>query len=88
MFFTLTLRDNFIIYKVESKAKFLFMLNSNEHEISTAHKKTKTPREKREVSCFQSLNCCIKCILLINVKMPTIVVGILTFIGRIFFVLS
>ena len=49
------------------------MLNSTEHEISTAHK-TKIPTE-------------VVFIMLINVKIPTIV-GILTFMGRINFVLS
>ena len=38
-----------------------------------------------EVSCFKSLRCVF--IMLINVKMPTIV-GILTFMSRINFVLS
>ena len=42
------------------------MLNSTEHKILTAHK-TKIPTN--EVSCFKSLRCCM----LINVKMPTIV---------------
>ena len=37
--------------------KAFFMLNSTEHEISTAHK-TKIPTNK-EVSCFKSLRCCI-----------------------------
>ena len=57
-----------------------FMLNSAEHEISTARKKPKIPTDK-DVSCFNSLRCCI------NVKMPTIV-GILTFLIRINFELS
>ena len=61
----------------------LFMLNSTEHKISTVHKiKMQT---NREVSCFKSIKWCI--ILLINFKMPTIV-GILTFMSRINFVLS
>ena len=34
------------------------MLNSTEHEISTAHKNLNTAYE--EVSCFKSLRCCIK----------------------------
>ena len=37
--------------------KTCFMLNSTEHEISTAHK-SKIPANK-EVSCFKSLRCCI-----------------------------
>ena len=37
--------------------KTFFMLNSTEHEISTAHK-TKILTNK-EVSCFKSLRCCI-----------------------------
>ena len=37
--------------------KTLFMLNSTEHEISTAHK-TKMLKIK-DVSCFQTLRCCI-----------------------------
>ena len=46
--------------------------------------KTKIPTNK-DISCFKSLRCCIY--LLINVKMPTIV-GILTFMSRINFVLG
>ena len=45
----------------------------------------KTKNTDKEVSCFKSLRCCIY--LLINVKMPTIV-GILTFMSRINFLLS
>ena len=37
--------------------KTFFMLNSIEHEISTAHKNQK-PTNK-EVSCLKSLRCCI-----------------------------
>ena len=59
------------------------MLNSTEHDISTAHK-TKMPINE-EVSCFKSLRCWF--IMLTNVKMPTIV-GILTFLSRKKFVLS
>ena len=55
-----------------------FMLNSTEHEISAAHKKTKIPINE-DVSCLAPLRCCIyhanKC-------------GILTFMSRINFVLS
>ena len=46
--------------------------------------KTKIP-SKKEVSSFKSLRCCINHAK--NVKMPTIV-GILTFMSRIIFVLS
>ena len=46
-----------------------FMLNSTEHEISTADSKI-------NIFCFKLLTCCI------NIKMPT-VVGILTFMSRI-----
>ena len=46
--------------------------------------KIKIPTNE-EVSCLKSLRCCIY--LAINVKMPTIV-GILTFMSRITFVLS
>ena len=60
------------------------MLNSTEHEISTAHK-NKISKSK-EVSCFKSLGDVVF-IMLINVKMPTIV-GILTFMSRINIVLS
>ena len=58
------------------------MLNSTEHEISTAHK-TEIATNKG-VSCFISD---VVFIMLINVKMPT-VVGILTAMSRINFVLS
>ena len=54
----------------------LFVLNSYEHKISTAHENINA--EKLSDVVF---------ILLINVKMPTIV-GILTFMSRINFVLS
>ena len=37
--------------------KTFFMLNSTEHEISTAHKNKNT--NKKEVSCFKSFKCCI-----------------------------
>ena len=62
--------------------KTFFMLNSTEYEISTAHK-TKIPTKK-----FLALSLSdVVLIMLINVKMSTIV-GILTFISRINFVLS
>ena len=63
--------------------KLFVMFNSTEHGISTGNK-TKIPTYK-EVSCFKSLNCCIYHDN--NVKMPTIV-GILTFMSMINFVLS
>ena len=60
------------------------MLNSTEHEISTAHKKIKY----RQIKKFLALSLSdVVFIILINVKMPTIV-GFLTFISRINFVLS
>ena len=65
--------------------KLFFMLNSTEHEISTAHIKNKMLTNE-DVSCFKSLMYVVF-IMLINVKMPTIV-GILTFMSRINFVLS
>ena len=60
-----------------------FMLNSTEHEISTAHK-TKMLKNKY-FSCFSNSD--VVFIMLINVKMPTIV-GILTFMSTINFMLS
>ena len=59
-----------------------FMLNSTEHEISTAHKKLKYRQMKKDASCFNLSVVVHVFILLINVKMPTIV-GILTFMSRI-----
>ena len=58
------------------------MLNSTEHEISTAH--TNTIATNEEVIC---VNSDVVFIMLTNVKMPTIV-DILTFMDRINFVLS
>ena len=59
------------------------MLNSTEHEISTAHK-----LKYRQMKKFLALSLSDDVfIMLINVKMPTIV-GILTFMSRINFVLS
>ena len=62
------------------------MLNSTEHEISTANI-TKIPTNEL-VYCFKFLRCRIYhvFIMLINVKMPTIA-GILTFMSRIDLVL-
>ena len=58
------------------------MLNSTEHEISTAHKKTL----KNKISLALKLSDYVF-IMLINVKMPTIN-GILIFMSMINFVLS
>ena len=64
--------------------KLFFMLNSSEHEISTAHKKLKY----RQIKKFLPLSLSdVVFIMLINVKMSTIV-GILTFMSRINFVFS
>ena len=60
------------------------MLNSTEHEISTAHKKLKYQQMKKFLALSPSD---VVFIMLINVKMPTIV-GILTFMSRINFMLS
>ena len=59
------------------------MLSSNEQETLTAYKSINV--EKKVASRFKTLKCYIY--LLISVKMPTIV-GILTFITRIIFMLS
>ena len=56
------------------------MLNSKEHEISTALKKLKY----RQMKQFLPLNLLDVFIMLVIVKMPTIV-GILTFMSRIKF---
>ena len=64
--------------------KTFFVLNSTEHEISTAHKKLKYRQTKK---CFALSLSGVVFIMLINVKMPTMV-GILTFMSRINFVLS
>ena len=64
--------------------KTVFILNSVEHENSTAQKKLKYQQMKK----FLALNFSnVVFIMLINVKMPTIV-GILTFMSRINLVLS
>ena len=60
------------------------MLNSTEHESSTAHKKLKYQKMRKWVALSLSD---VVFIMLINVKMQTIV-GILTFMSRINFVLS
>ena len=60
------------------------MLNSTEHEISAAHEKLKYQQIKKFLALSLSGDVSI---MLINVKMPT-VVGILTFMSRINFVLS
>ena len=60
------------------------MLNTTEHKISTVHEKLKY----RQIKKFLALSLSdVLFIMLINVKMPTIV-GILTFISMINFVLS
>ena len=49
---------NYLAGEFESRPlgyKTFFMLNSTEHEISTAHKETKIPR--KEVFCFKYLRC-------------------------------
>ena len=59
------------------------MLNSTEHEITTAHK-----LKYQQIKKFLALSLLdVAFIMLINVKMPTIV-GILTFMSMINFVLS
>ena len=63
--------------------KTFFMLNSTEHEISTAHKKLKYGQMKKFLALSLSD---VVFIMLTNVKMPTIV-GILTFMSRINFML-
>ena len=61
----------------------MFVLNSAEHEILTAHK-----TKNRQIKKFLALSLSdVVFIMLINVKIPTIV-GILTFMSRINFVLS
>ena len=61
----------------------LFMLNSTEHKISTVHKLKYRQAKKCSALCL-SYDAFIR---LINVKMPTIV-GILTFMSRMNFMLS
>ena len=60
------------------------MLKSTEHGISTAHKNLKYQQMKKFLALSLSG---VVLIMLINVKMPTIV-GILTFMSKINFVLS
>ena len=77
----------FIEFKVSSGPKvinFFSMLNSTEHDISTAHKKTKILTKKKYLALSLSD---LVFIMLKNVKMPTMV-GILTFMSRINFMLS
>ena len=62
-----------------------FMLNLTDHEISTIYKNKML--KNKDVYWFTTLICCIYpalIFLLINVKLPTIV-GILTFMSRIYF---
>ena len=61
------------------------MLNSTEYEISTAKKKKKTYRQIKKFLALSLSD--LVFIMLINVKMPTIV-GILTFMSRINFMLE
>ena len=59
--------------------QLVFMLNSTEHDISTAHKKQKY----RQIKKFLALSLSdVLFIILINIKMPTIL-GILTLMSRI-----
>ena len=60
------------------------MLNSTEHEISTAHEKLKCQLIKTVLAISVSD---VVFIMLLNVKMPTIV-GILTFMSMTNFILS
>ena len=61
--------------------KTFFMLNSTEHEISTPHKNLNS----KKILDFEILD--VVFILLINVKTPRIV-GVLTSMSRVFFMLS
>ena len=74
-------------YNLEARPrgyKTFFMLNSTEHEISTAHKKL----QYRHMTKFLALSLSdVIFIMPINVKMPTLD-GILTFMSRINIVLS
>ena len=66
--------------------KTIFMLNSTEHEISTAHKNKNTLCQQMK-KFFAFSHSDVVFIVLINVKMQT-VVGILSFMSRLNFVLS
>ena len=70
-----------LAYKQQSGPKV--MLNSTEHEISTAHNKLKC----RRIKTFHAFKLFDVFIMLINVKMPTNV-GILTLMSMINFMLS
>ena len=61
------------MWRTGPEVKVYFLLNSTDHEISTAHK---LKRLNKGFACFQTLGCCIY--ILISVKMLT-VVGIVTF---------
>ena len=67
--------------------KTFFMHHSTEHEISTAHKNYKKLKHRQMKKILALSLSDVVFIMLINVKMPTIV-GILTFMSRINFVLS
>ena len=62
------------------------MLNSTEHEFSTARKNYNTDKKKTKKFLALSFSDVVF-IMLINVKMPTMA-GILTFMSKINFVLS
>ena len=62
------------------------MLNSTEHEIRIAHKNLEYQQIKKFLA-YSLSDVLFTCIIIINVKMPTIV-GILTFMSRINFMLS
>ena len=63
--------------------KLFFMLNSTEHEISSAHK---TDMLKNQLSCFQTFRC--EFIILINDKCLQLLAVILTLMSMINFMLS
>ena len=66
-----------------SKAQAFFMLNSTEHKFQLLIKQKYSQMKKFLALCLSNA----EFIMLMNVKMPTIV-GILTFMSRISFVLS
>ena len=74
-----------LLYAIWTRGyKTFFMLNSTEHEISTAHK-TKMLKKIKIVLAYKLSD--VVFIMLINFKMPT-VVGILTFMSMINFFFS
>ena len=60
------------------------MISSTEVDISVAHQNTTEKLEKKRIVLLSKLSDCV-CIMLINVRMPTIV-GILTFLDMIYLV--